>query len=64
MSEIEARFAGHGFVRVHRQYLANLAGATDLHMGVKGTAVIRFDNDEEIPVARRRVAELRRRLRI
>ena len=64
LSRVEERFARHGFLRIHRQYLANLARATDLRISTNGTAVIRFENGDEIPVARRKVADLRRRLHV
>ena len=64
MSGVEQRFTGQGFLRVHRQYIANLARATDVRIGANGTAAMRFENGDEIPVSRRQAPELRRRLRM
>jgi two-component system response regulator LytT len=63
LSDVEQRFEAHGFVRVHRRYLANLARAREVTPMLNGTAVLRFDGGAEIPVARRQVPELRRWLR-
>jgi DNA-binding LytR/AlgR family response regulator len=62
LSEIERRWAAHGFVRVHRRCLANLRRAVELRPEPNGTAVLVFEDGSEIPVARREVPELRRRL--
>lgn len=62
LSDVERRFAGQGFVRVHRQYVANLRRATEFRVRADGSAAIRFDNGDEIPVSRRQVPELRRRV--
>jgi DNA-binding LytR/AlgR family response regulator len=63
LADVEQRYEGHGFVRVHRRYLANLARAREVSPMLNGTAVLRFDGGAEIPVARRQVPELRRWLR-
>jgi two-component system, LytTR family, response regulator len=63
LSDVEQRYETHGFVRVHRRYLANLARAREVTPMLNGTAVLRFDGGAEIPVARRQVPELRRWLR-
>jgi two-component system, LytTR family, response regulator LytT len=60
LSAVERRFADHGFVRIHRQYVANLRRATEFRVRADGSAAIRFDNGDEIPVSRRHVPELRR----
>jgi DNA-binding LytR/AlgR family response regulator len=62
LSEIERRWTAHEFVRVHRQYLANLRRAVELRPELNGTAVLVLEDGSEIPVARREVSELRRRL--
>ncbi len=62
LSEIERRWEPHGFVRVHRQYLANLARAVELRPLLGGTAELSFPGGQAVPVARRHVAELGRRL--
>ncbi len=64
LTEVERRWEAHGFVRVHRQYLANLARATELRPQLGGTAELLFGDDHVIPVARRQTAELSRRLHV
>ena len=63
LTDVERRFTSHGFLRVHRQYLANLTRAIEIRAELNGTAVVRFENGGEVPVARRHVPELRRRVR-
>jgi DNA-binding LytR/AlgR family response regulator len=62
LGEIERRWAPLHFVRVHRQYVANLARATELRPLLGGTAELAFGDGHAIPVARRHVSELSRRL--
>jgi DNA-binding LytR/AlgR family response regulator len=62
LGEIERRWAAFHFVRVHRQYVANLARATELRPLLGGTAELAFGDGHAIPVARRHVSELSRRL--
>ncbi len=64
LSEIERRWEPFGFVRVHRQYVANLRAATELRPLIGGTAELIFADGQTIPVARRQTAELGRRLSI
>jgi DNA-binding LytR/AlgR family response regulator len=64
LSEVERRWEEHGFVRVHRQYLANLARAVELRPQLGGSAELVFGDGHTIPVARRQAAELSRRLRV
>jgi DNA-binding LytR/AlgR family response regulator len=61
LSEIERRWAQFGFVRVHRQYVANLHQAVELRPLLRGTAELAFGDGQTIPIARRQVAELGRR---
>jgi two-component system response regulator LytT len=63
LSDIERRWVAYGFARVHRSYIANLRRATEIRPELGGTATIVLTDGTEIPVARRQVAELRRRLR-
>lgn len=63
LADIERRWEPFGFVRVHRQYLANLRRAVELRPELNGTAVLRFPGGHEVPIARRQVGDLRRRLR-
>jgi DNA-binding LytR/AlgR family response regulator len=62
MAEIEHRWEPFNFVRVHRQYVANLARATELRPVLGGTAELAFGDGHVIPVARRHVTDLSRRL--
>jgi DNA-binding LytR/AlgR family response regulator len=64
LSDLELRFTDHGFLRVHRQYLANLSKMIEIRPMLNGTAVVRLEDDTEVPVARRHVSDLRRRLRL
>jgi DNA-binding LytR/AlgR family response regulator len=62
LSDMEHRWEPHGFVRVHRQYLANLARAVELRPVLGGTAELAFPGGQTVPIARRHVGELSRRL--
>jgi DNA-binding LytR/AlgR family response regulator len=64
LAELARRWEPFGFVRVHRQYVVNLRRATEIRPQLNGTATLIFPGDREVPVARREVAELRRRLRL
>ena len=63
LGEIERRWGRHGFHRVHRAYLVNLGRAKEVRPQLNGTAVLILADGAELPIARREVAELRRRLR-
>jgi DNA-binding LytR/AlgR family response regulator len=63
LSEFEERWRPHGFIRVHRSYVANLRRAVEIRPELGGGATIVMSDGSEIPVARRQVADLRRRLR-
>jgi DNA-binding LytR/AlgR family response regulator len=62
LGEIENRWARFGFVRVHRQYIANLLKAVELRPHLGGTADLPFADGQTVPIARRHVSELGRRL--
>jgi two-component system, LytTR family, response regulator len=62
LNEIERRWEPFDFVRVHRQYLANLARAVELRPLLGGTAALVFPGDHVVPVSRRHVSDLSRRL--
>jgi DNA-binding LytR/AlgR family response regulator len=64
LAEIERRWEPLGFVRVHRQYVANLRNAVELRPMLGGTAELAFAGGQAIPVARRHTAELGRRLSV
>jgi DNA-binding LytR/AlgR family response regulator len=62
LSELEDRWAGHGFVRVHRGFVVNLRRAVEVRPRLNGTAVLVMADGGEVPIARRQVGELRRKL--
>ena len=64
LAEIERRWEPFGFVRVHRQYVANLRAAIELRPQIGGTAELSFPGGRTVPVARRHSAELARRLAV
>jgi DNA-binding LytR/AlgR family response regulator len=64
LTEIQRRWEPFGFVRVHRQFLANLNKAVELRPELGGSAVLVFADDQTIPVARRHVTDLSRRLSV
>jgi DNA-binding LytR/AlgR family response regulator len=63
LADVERRWEPHGFHRVHRQYLANLAQAVELRPQLGGSAELVFTEGQAVPVARRQSGELSRRLR-
>jgi DNA-binding LytR/AlgR family response regulator len=63
IADIERRWLEHGFVRVHRSYLVNLRRAVEIRPELGGGATVVMGDNSEVPVARRQVADLRRRLR-
>jgi DNA-binding LytR/AlgR family response regulator len=62
LSDLEERWAGHGFVRVHRGFVVNLRRAVEVRPRLNGTAVLVMADGAEVPIARRQVSELRRKL--
>jgi DNA-binding LytR/AlgR family response regulator len=62
LSELEERWGQHGFVRVHRSFVVNVRRAVEIRPRLNGTAVLIMENEVEVPIARRQVAELWRRL--
>jgi DNA-binding LytR/AlgR family response regulator len=64
LAEIERRWAPYGFVRVHRQFVANLHQAVELRPQLSGTAELAFADGSTVPVARRHATELARRLSV
>jgi DNA-binding LytR/AlgR family response regulator len=62
LSDLEERWAGHGFVRVHRGFVVNLRRAVEVRPRLNGTAVLVMGDGAEVPIARRQVGELRRKL--
>jgi DNA-binding LytR/AlgR family response regulator len=64
LTDVQRRWEPFGFVRVHRQYVANLNNAIELRPLFGGTAELVLSDGQTIPVARRNVADLSRRLRV
>ena len=62
LSELEERWAPHGFVRVHRGFVVNLRRAVEVRPRLNGTAVLVMADGAEVPIARRQVGDLRRKL--
>ena len=62
LADLERRWAPHGFVRVHRQFVVNLHQAVELRPQIGGTAELAFADGTTVPVARRHATELARRL--
>jgi DNA-binding LytR/AlgR family response regulator len=64
LSDLEQRWVRHGFLRVHRGFVVNLRRAVELRPALNGTASLLMGDGTEIPIARRHVSELRRRLAV
>ena len=62
LSDLEERWASHGFARVHRGFVVNLRRAVEVRPRLNGTAVLVMADGAEVPIARRQVGELRRKL--
>jgi DNA-binding LytR/AlgR family response regulator len=62
LSDLEERWESHGFVRVHRGFVVNLRRAVEVRPRLNGTAVLVMVDGAEVPIARRQVGELRRKL--
>jgi two-component system, LytTR family, response regulator len=62
LADAEHRLRAHGFLRVHRQYLANIRRVVEVQPVPNGTALLRLDDQSMVPVARRHLPELRRQL--
>ena len=62
LAEAERRWSAQGFARVHRQYLVNLRQAREIRPHLGGTAELLLADGSVVPIARRHLAELQRRL--
>ena len=62
LGELERRWAGRGFLRVHRRFVVNLQHAVELRPRLNGTAEIVLDDGSAIPIARRKLGDARRGL--
>jgi DNA-binding LytR/AlgR family response regulator len=63
LGDFERRWEPHGFHRVHRGYVVNLRQVVELRPQLSGTAELVLADGGRVPIARREVADLRRRLR-
>ena len=65
LSQLERKLESHGFFRVHRGYLVNLAHVKEVETVTGGTLLLTLDAcEEKIPVSRRRVAALKKVLEL
>ena len=65
LAQLEKRLEGHGFFRVHRGYLVNLAMVEEVEPVSGGTLLLTLNGvSEKIPVSRRRVSLLKKTLGI
>jgi DNA-binding LytR/AlgR family response regulator len=64
LADLAARWVAHGFVRVHRRYVVNLRRAVEVRPQLNGTAALVLTDGSEVPVARRNLPDLLRRLRV
>jgi DNA-binding LytR/AlgR family response regulator len=62
LGDLERRWEPHGFHRVHRGYVVNLRRVVELRPQLNGTAELLLADGSRVPIARREVADLRRRL--
>ena len=63
LAQLEKRLDGHGFFRVHRGYLVNLAMVEEVEPVTGGTLLLTLNGvEEKIPVSRRRVSSLKKAL--
>lgn len=62
LSEYEQRWEPYGFVRTHRSFLVNMTRAVEIRPDQHGGGVIALADGSLVPIARRHVADLRRRL--
>ena len=61
---LASRWSAHAFVRVHRRYVVNLRRAVEVRPQLNGTAALVMADGSEVPVARRNLPDLLRRLRV
>jgi DNA-binding LytR/AlgR family response regulator len=59
ISQMESRWRRHGFIRTHRAYVVNGARVDEVRANGNGTASLRLESGERVPVSRRRLAEVR-----
>jgi DNA-binding LytR/AlgR family response regulator len=61
LADLEQRLAAHGFCRVHRAELVNLAAVRAVHRTARGL-VLELSDGTRVPVSRRRTADVLARL--
>jgi DNA-binding LytR/AlgR family response regulator len=59
ISEMESRWQGFGFVRTHRAYVVNAGRVEEVRTNGNGTADLKLNGGESIPVSRRRLVDVR-----
>jgi DNA-binding LytR/AlgR family response regulator len=59
ISEMESRWERFGFVRTHRAYVVNATRVQEVRRNGNGTASLRLEGGETIPVSRRRFVDVR-----
>lgn len=66
LAELETTLDGRRFVRIHRATIVNIAAVAEIDRWVDGGVLVRLKDEKktELPVARDRVRELKRRLGI
>ena len=65
LAQLEARLGEGRFFRVHRRYIVNLSFVSEVESVPGGTLLLTMrDGGEEIPVSRRRVAPLKKVLKL
>lgn len=65
LAQLEVRLADSNFFRVHRRYIVNLAHVSEVESVPGGTLMLTMrDEGEKIPVSRRRVAPLKKVLKL
>ena len=66
LSELELRFQGQGFLRVHRAFLVNLNHVASIESFFNGTYLLKLSGlrDLTIPVSRRHAADLKAAIRL
>jgi DNA-binding LytR/AlgR family response regulator len=62
LGDYERRWGAYGFLRSHRSFRVNMTRAVEIRPDQHGSATIVMEDGTLIPVARRHVADLRRRL--
>lgn len=61
LTQLEKKFEAHNFYRVHRRYLVNLGRIEEVETVTGGTLLLTLANEEDkIPVSRRRVTMLKK----